>query len=139
MTQVYEWWNILFIIIIQKKDSLGEIMYKLNNHETIIQFRKNQYIHLRIYQVLLMLMIFGKVIGYCFLIINGSNYIDLSPKLQPAYTILVFDELTPVVLLIIIFVVLMCYLRRFHYFEFKKNRIGIMYFFCLEVSIMILL
>ena len=68
--------------------------------------------------MLTIIMICGKLIGYYYLINDKTNYVDISPSEEPTYTILIFDELTPVFLLFLIFITLMVHLRKFHYFEY---------------------
>ncbi len=40
MIQTLEWTMMLFVILVQHKQSLGEIMYKFNNKENSAKFRK---------------------------------------------------------------------------------------------------
>lgn len=65
-------------------------------------------------------MIIGKIVGFCFLV-KTSESVEIHPGVNPYYILLV-DELTPVVLLTIVFFMLMKEMKAFHYFEYNKNK-----------------
>jgi hypothetical protein len=52
------------------------------------------------------------------------------------FVILAFDELTPVLLLTLVFVSLMLEMKKFHNFEYNKNKKAMTAFFMMEASIM---
>jgi hypothetical protein len=52
------------------------------------------------------------------------------------FVILAFDELTPVLLLTLVFVCLMFEMKKFHNFEYNKNKKAMRFFFIMEASIM---
>ena len=78
-----------------------------------------------------------------FIVLFGYMWVNLNPILLVPFTlefyILFFDEIFPVVLMSIVFWTLIYFLFKYHQFEFKKNVRNMIFFFVLEVFLMIII
>ena len=73
MTQTYEWFTMLYIILIQKKDSLGELMFKLNNSYMMRKFIIKERVSLLVYVLICLILTLGRYIWF-FAIYWNSPY-----------------------------------------------------------------
>ena len=73
MTQTYEWFTMLYIILIQKKDSLGELMFKLNNSYMMRKFIIKERVSLFVYVLICLILTAGRYIWF-FVIYWNSPY-----------------------------------------------------------------
>ena len=106
--QTFEWVTMLYIIGYQRDKSLGEITYILNNNKKYRKFRQNEYFLRFLYFVIV-------VLYFCF-------EVDF------------YAYATSVLAMIITLMVLLVQLRKFHHYEYLKNRKTLVRM-CLFISI----
>ena len=94
--QTFEWITMLYIIQYQKDKSLGEITYILFSQEKHKRFRQYEYWLRFVYFVIV-----------CLNFYFGNNFYAYS---------------APVVLMVLVLALLLFKLRKFHHYEYTKNR-----------------
>ena len=113
-------------------------MYKLNTKEEIDKFVFKERLAFVVLVILCIAVIFAKyywLIGFFWL---GSWPIKPVNDDRFYFILWFLDENLPILLMTIIFATLLYYLKIFHHFEFKKNITNMLFFFLLEVSLIVM-
>jgi hypothetical protein len=109
-------------------------MFKLNEKSEIKKFVRKERIVFLIYILYIAAVIFGKITFLRLFLVSRDHDIFRS---EESFDILFSDEITPVVIMSLIFMVLLFQLYKYHRYEFQQHVVNMVFFFILETVLLV--